>query len=99
MPGTYTEAMSLNAVESLVQRAEQLLARLELILPHPLAAPDWAASIAYRYRKKGGSGWLQPVRQVAPIALSDLKEVDGQKQRLLGNTARFVAGLPANNVL
>ena len=91
--------MSLNAVESLVQRAEQLLARLELILPHPLAAPDWAASIAYRYRKKGGSGWLQPVRQVAPIALSDLKEVDGQKQRLLGNTARFVAGLPANNVL
>ena len=91
--------MSLPAAESLLRRAEQLLARLELILPHPLAPPDWATSIAFRYRKKGGSGWIQPVRNVAPIALSDLKEVDGQKQRLLRNTAQFVAGLPANNVL
>ena len=90
---------SLPAAESLLRRAEQLLARLELILPHPLAPPDWATSIAFRYRKKGGSGWIQPVRNVAPIALSDLKEVDGQKQRLLRNTAQFVAGLPANNVL
>ena len=91
--------MSLSAVESLVVRAEQMLARLELILPHPLAPPDWAAAIAFRYRKRGGSGWLQPVRHVAPIALSDLKEVDGQKQRLVRNTAQFVAGQPANNVL
>ncbi len=39
------------------------------------------------------------MRQVAPIALSDLQEVDGQKERLLRNTAQFVAGAPANNVL
>jgi len=86
-------------LESLLLRAEQLLQRLEQILPQALAAPDWQAAIAFRYRKRGSAGWLQPVRQLAPIALSDLKEVDGQKDRLLRNTAQFVAGLPANNVL
>ena len=39
------------------------------------------------------------MRQIAAIALADLKEVDGQKERLVRNTAQFVAGLPANNVL
>ena len=89
------------AFESLAQRAEHLITRLEAVLPQAMSAPDWQASIAYRYRKRGasGTGWLQPVRQVAPIALSDLQEVDGQKARLLRNTLQFVAGLPANNVL
>ncbi|NRF69130.1 ATP-binding protein [Aquincola sp. S2] len=91
--------MTPTPLDSLVQRAEQLLTRLEAILPHPLAAPDWSASIAFRYRKRGGSGWLQPVAHVARMALSDLKEVDGQKERLVRNTAQFVAGVPANNVL
>jgi predicted AAA+ superfamily ATPase len=95
----YTVGMSSMPLESLLNRAEQLLKRLEILLPQALVAPDWSAAIAYRYRKRGGSGWLQPVRQVAPMALSDLKEVDGQKDRLLRNTAQFVAGLPANNVL
>jgi predicted AAA+ superfamily ATPase len=86
-------------LDTLLQRADALLARLETILPHPLAPPDWDAAIAFRYRKRAGSGWLQPVRQVANIRLADLKEVDGQKQRLLDNTTQFVAGKPANNVL
>jgi hypothetical protein len=86
-------------LEALFQRADQLLQRLEQLLPQALAAPDWQGGIAFRYRKRGTAGWLQPVRQVAPIALSDLKEVDGQKDRLLRNTAQFVAGQPANNVL
>ncbi len=87
------------AFESLIHRAERVLARLEAVLPHALGAPDWGAGVAFRYRKRGASGWLQPVRQLSPIALSDLKEVDGQKERLLRNTAQFVAGQPANNVL
>jgi predicted AAA+ superfamily ATPase len=91
--------MSSPSLEPLLARADQLLTRLEAILPHPLTAPDWSASVAFRYRKRGGSGWLQPVRHVSRIALADLKEVDGQKERLLRNTAQFVAGLPANNVL
>jgi uncharacterized protein len=86
-------------LDRLIARAESLLLRLEAVLPHALQPPDWQASIAFRYRKRGGSGFLQPVRHVATIALSDLQEVDGQKQRLLANTAQFVAKQPANNVL
>ena len=91
--------VSATTLDALLQRADALLARLEGVLPHPLTAPDWGASIAYRYRRRGASGLLQPVRLVAGIRLSDLQEVDGQKERLLRNTAQFVAGQPANNVL
>ena len=87
------------SVESLIARAEALLGRLEAILPHPLAEPDWGASIAYRYRKRGDGGRLEAVKHVATIRLSDLQEVEPQKERLLRNTAQFVAGRPANNVL
>jgi predicted AAA+ superfamily ATPase len=91
--------MPSTAIDALISRADLLLQRLEHILPQALGAPDWDASIAFRYRKRGASGLLQPVRQVAAIGLADLKEVDGQKDRLVRNTAQFVAGLPANNVL
>ena len=84
---------------SLVQRAETLLARLEAVLPHPPRAPDWGASTAFRYRKRGASGVIEPVRHVAPIRLASLVEVEPQKERLLRNTAQFVAGQGANNVL
>jgi predicted AAA+ superfamily ATPase len=83
----------------LVTRAEALLARLEAVLPHPLTAPDWAASIAFRYRKRGGSGLIEPVRHVATIRLDALVEVEPQKERLVRNTEQFVAGHGANNVL
>lgn len=86
-------------LERLMARADALLARLERVLPHPLAAPDWQASIALRYRKRGGSGWLEPVKHVSTIRLSDLREVDAQKERLVRNTRHFVDGRRANNVL
>jgi predicted AAA+ superfamily ATPase len=84
---------------SLIARAEALMSRLEAVLPHPLGEPDWSASIAYRYRKRGGSGWLEPVRHVATIRLDNLREVEPQKERLLRNTRQFVEGHGANNVL
>ncbi len=90
------------AFEHLLVRAESLLARLETILPHAATAPDWGASVAWRYRRRGGlahAGVLEPVRHVATIRLADLKEVEPQKQRLQRNTAQFVAGRGANNVL
>ncbi len=83
----------------LVARAEALIARLEAILPHPLAPPDWSASTAFRYRSRGGAGRLEPVRHVASIRLASLVEVEAQKERLLRNTEQFVAGKGANNVL
>jgi len=86
-------------LDSVLARAEQLLARLEAVLPHPPAAPDWAASIAFRYRKRGASGFLEPVRHVATIRLDALVEVEPQKERLVRNTRQFVEGHGANNVL
>lgn len=86
--------------ERLIERAEQLIARIESVLPQPLTAPDWSASVAYRYRKRSsGHGVLEPVRQVAAMRLSDLQEIDGQKEKIQRNTQQFVQGLPANNVL
>ncbi len=91
--------MILPAVESLLARAESLLARLETVLPHAASAPDWAASVAFRYRRRGSAGVLEPVRHVSTIRLADLKEVEPQKERLLRNTEQFVSGRGANNVL
>jgi hypothetical protein len=91
--------MNPSSLESILGRAESLLSRLEAVLPQPLAAPDWAASIAFRYRKRGGSGRLEPVRHVAAVRLAQLVEVEPQKERLLRNTEQFVAGHGANNVL
>ncbi len=87
------------ALLPLLDRAEALLARLEAVLPRALVAPDWSASIALRYRKRGGSAWLEPVKHVATIRLADLREIEPQKERLVRNTLQFVAGQRANNVL
>ena len=88
-----------SSVASLIARAEGLLARLEAVLPHPATAPDWGASVAFRYRRRGSVGVLEPVRHVATIRLAELKEIDAQKERLVRNTGQFVAGRGANNVL
>jgi uncharacterized protein len=87
-------------LERLVQRAEALMARIEQVMPQPMAAPDWSASLAFRYRKRNtGRGGLEPVRHVAKLSLTDLQEIDGQKEKIQRNTEQFVKGLPANNVL
>ncbi len=39
-------------LERLVQRAEALMTRIEQVLPQPMAAPDWSAGVAFRYRKR-----------------------------------------------
>ena len=84
----------------LIERAEQLITRIEAVLPQPLGAPDWSAAVAWRYRKRSsGHGVLEPVRQVAPMRLEDLKEIDAQKEKVQRNTAQFVQGRTANNML
>ena len=86
--------------ERLLARAEQLIDRIEAVLPQPLSAPDWNAAIAWRYRKRSsGHGVLEPVRHVAGMRLSDLQEIDDQKDKLRRNTEQFVQGRSANNVL
>ena len=87
--------------EHLLVRAEQLIARIESILPQPLVAPtDWNASIAWRYRRRSaGHGALEPVRHVGTMPLDALKEIEVQKEKIERNTRQFVEGKPANNVL
>ena len=86
--------------EHLIERALELVQRIEAILPQPLSAPKWDEAIAWRYRKRAsGHGVLEPVRHVAAIRLSDLKEIDPQKEKIQRNTLQFVQGKAANNVL
>jgi len=87
-------------LEQLLVRAEALLARLEPLLPAQVAAPDWQASTAFRWRvSRDGRGRLQGVTHASHISLADLHHVDVQKEQIDQNTRQFVAGKPANNVL
>jgi predicted AAA+ superfamily ATPase len=86
--------------ERLMARAEQLIARIESVLPQPLTAPDWTQAVAWRYRKRAsGHGVLEPVRHIAAMTLDDLQEIDDQKEKMQRNIEQFVQGRPANNVL
>ncbi|MEC5213834.1 putative AAA+ superfamily ATPase [Polaromonas sp. CG_9.5] len=86
--------------ERLMARVESLMTRIESVLPQPLSAPDWTASVAYRYRKRSsGHGALEPVRHLGTMRLIDLKEIEDQKDKIRRNTEQFVSGKPANNVL
>ena len=83
----------------LLSRAEMLLERLAAILPDKPAPPDWSASIAFRWRRKGARGAIEPVSHVHRIELGELYGIDDQKQLIEQNTRQFVEGYPANNVL
>ena len=86
-------------VAKLIARAEDVLARVEALLPPPSADPDWTKVTAARWRKRGGRGHLQAVAHPQTIALDDLVAIDAQKKTIDQNTRQFVAGLQANNVL
>ena len=83
-----------------LDRAEQLIDRIEPFLPEAPPKNDWS-SIAYRWRRNRGSGrgFLQPVAHPHVIRFEDLKDIDEQKDRLDANTKQFVAGRTANNIL
>ena len=88
--------------ESSLRDIAAVLTRLAPLLPPAQHEPDWSAQ-AFRWRRRqylGVSlGRLEAVWRVAAIAPADLQHVEAQKAALLANTAQFVRGLPANNVL
>lgn len=88
----------MNAIEHLLQRAEQLITRLETLLPAPLAEPNWQA-VAWRWVKHGNQGQLQAVVHPHHILLEDIRFIDRQKNEVVRNTRQFLQGLPANHVL
>ncbi|GAA0511708.1 MULTISPECIES: ATP-binding protein [Pigmentiphaga] len=83
---------------SFLKRAEGVLAQLEAWLPPAPPPVDWN-SHAFRWRKRGTRGWLEPVRHIARIDLDDLQHIDRQKEVIDRNTVQFLEGKPANNVL
>jgi predicted AAA+ superfamily ATPase len=91
----------MSQLEQFLIHAEALLARLEAILPQTNSEPDWSAASAFRWRKRTGEsrGYLQPVLHMSAISLSDLRNIEPQKQQIEQNTRQFVEGRPANNVL
>jgi predicted AAA+ superfamily ATPase len=86
-------------LERLIARAENLLVRLEAVLPPAASAVDWESATAFRWRKRNGQGFLQAVKNTSSIAFSDLQNIAPQKALIEQNTRQFVSGLPANNVL
>jgi predicted AAA+ superfamily ATPase len=86
-------------VSRIADRLDELVQRLEGLLPPASAAPDWNASTAFRWRKGVRGSYLEAVRHPHTIRFADLQDIDEQKKRLRENTQQFVAGRPANNVL
>lgn len=81
-------------------RAESFLAKIDKILPAPLAAPDPKAHLAWRFvRRDRQFPRLEPIRNLGLVRFVDLINVDVQKQKIQQNTLNFVQGRPANNVL
>jgi uncharacterized protein len=86
-------------LDALIARAEEVLGRVEALLPPAIPDPDWKKIVAARWRKRAGRGYLQPVAHPHRISLDDLVAIDAQKGIVEQNTRQFVAGMPANNVL
>jgi predicted AAA+ superfamily ATPase len=86
-------------LSDILVRADALLGRLEHLLPAQQPPTDWTKSIAFRWRCRGGRGFLEAVTHPHRIALADLCGIDEQKRLVEQNTRQFVQGVPANNVL
>ena len=82
-----------------LRQAASVLRRLDAWLPPEAIAPDWQASIAYRWTKAGNAGVLQGLPRPHTFPLARLAAVNSQMARLVRNTEQFLAGRPANNVL
>jgi predicted AAA+ superfamily ATPase len=86
-------------LDQFISRLEQLIDRVEAVLPAQQPAPDWSAN-AFRWRTlASGVGYLQAVKHPHRISLDALKNIETQKVSIVRNTAQFVAGREANNVL
>lgn len=85
-------------LEQLMQTAQQVLLQLQAWLPPTPPATDWSA-IAYRWRRKGNTAWLEPIHKIDVIEPIDLLHIERQKEILERNTRMFVQSKPANNVL
>lgn len=89
----------MNDSPALVAELQRLISTLQSALPATPPVPDFDNGLAFRWRAHPHGGWLETVRDLSPIRLDDLKNIDRQKAEISRNTEQFVKGLPANNVL
>ncbi len=84
---------------ALAGRLAAVLDRLEAVLPAAPEPPDWERYRAFRWRRLGQRGHLQPVRHPHRLRLADLQRIDRQKAALDLNVRQFLAGRPSNHAL
>ena len=77
----------------------RIAAALERMAPPPHATPDFTKSIAARWRVSGTHKYLETVQHVHHMDADWLIGVAAQHDLIDRNTAQFVHGKPANNVL
>jgi predicted AAA+ superfamily ATPase len=83
----------------LIARAIDLLARVDAWLPAAPPRVDWSVTLACRWRRRMGRGYLEPVATLNCPPWDALTGIDQQKTALERNLRQFLQGLPANNVL
>lgn len=83
----------------LAERLAAALERLETLLPALPEPSAWEHYRAFRWRRIGQRGYLQPVRHPHRLRLADLRRIDRQKTALDLNMRQFLADCPYNNVL
>ncbi|SFL57739.1 ATP-binding protein [Nitrosomonas communis] len=89
----------MNKLDLFYDRLDELLNRIEAVLPAKRPNTDLDSAVAFRWRKQANTGYLQPVTHPHNIVLDALYGIDQQKQLIDQNTYQFVLGYPANNVL
>jgi len=85
--------------DDFIAQLQQLASQLQALLPPTPPTPDWTTGRAFRWRVTGQQRYLETIHDLSPIRLDDLQGIDRQKAEIRRNTAQFVSGLPANNVL
>jgi predicted AAA+ superfamily ATPase len=93
------ELATLTLDRALAGRLAAVLDRLEAVLPAAPEPPDWERYRAFRWRRLGQRGHLQPVRHPHRLRLADLQRIDRQKAALDLNVRQFLAGRPSNHAL
>lgn len=88
----------MTSMDEILNRFNQLLDRVETLLPESSAPVDWSAQ-AFRFRVRNQRGFLQAVKNPHKVALDSLQNIDAQKKSLMQNTRQFFNGKQANNAL
>ncbi len=84
-----------------LEKLSEFLERVETLLPPKESKPDFAAFSAFRWKRAPYSpfGYLEGIAHPAKMHFSQLKGIEEQINVVYQNTAQFIHGFPANNLL